>query len=478
MILVDIDHFKRVNDTHGHHVGDLILKEVAEVLRESTRGDDLVARYGGEEFILALPICSLVQAKERAEHIRTRLSSRLVEVSDGHVGVTASLGLSFAPAGRVRDVSCADHCGRQGALRSQASRAKPGDLLDGIAPGIHSQDRICRCLRVVLSRMVRARQRALASCSLAGYDRADRHFGATEICSSSLARNHSMPQSSSTSGPVLSPLSLGVCSWSLQVRSVAELRRLLDDLGINVVQIACGDPHHASWDEEDAFPEAAKLGNCHDRGHAGFSGRGLHHAANDQGDRRLRQPRHTSRTPEAAGVGTRANQGAGLADLTLHAGFLPQPGDPDRSAMLDTLAQAAELARKSGVTLAFETGQETAELLHTTLHELRATNLKINFDPANMLLYDMGDPIKAVELLGANIRSVHVKDARRPRTPGQWGEEVPLGEGEVDIPRFIKALKSIGYQGPLVIEREVGDQAGRLRDVAHGLKFLRECLAV
>ncbi len=72
---------------------------------------------------------------------------------------------------------------------------------------------------------------------------------------------------------------------------------------------------------------------------------------------------------------------------------------------------------------------------------------------------------------------MHVKDARRPRTKDRWGEEVPLGEGEVDIRRFIKALKSVGYQGPLVVEREVGDQAGRLRDVARGLDFLRECLA-
>ena len=54
-----------------------------------------------------------------------------------------------------------------------------------------------------------------------------------------------------------------------------------------------------------------------------------------------------------------------------------------------------------------------------------------------MLLYDMGDPIRAVELLGPDIRSVHVKDAERPK-PGQWGEEVPLGEGEVNIPEFVR----------------------------------------
>src|SRR5262249_35453063 len=109
----------------------------------------------------------------------------------------------------------------------------------------------------------------------------------------------------------------------------------------------------------------------------------------------------------------------GLTDLMLHAGFLPETGDPDRTAMLDTLAQAATLAADKGVTLAFETGQETADLLRRTLDELKAPNLKVNFDPANMLLYDMGDPIRAVEILGPDIRSVHVKDARRPTTAGQ-----------------------------------------------------------
>ena len=62
-------------------------------------------------------------------------------------------------------------------------------------------------------------------------------------------------------------------------------------------------------------------------------------------------------------------------------------------------------------------------------------------------------------------------------TRRQWGEEVPLGHGQVDIPRFVQTLKTSGYLGPLIIEREVGDQAARMRDVAHGLAFLRECLA-
>src|SRR5262245_54799203 len=163
----------------------------------------------------------------------------------------------------------------------------------------------------------------------------------------------------------------------------------------------------------------------------------------------------------------------GLTDLTLHAGFLPESDDSQRKPMLETLAQAGQLAADKGITLAFETGQETAALLRRTLDELKAPNLKVNFDPANMLLYDMGDPIRAVEILGADIRSVHVKDARRTQVAGHWGEEVPLGEGEVNQPHFLQALERVGYAGPLIVEREVGDQAGRLRDVALGLERLR-----
>ena len=95
---------------------------------------------------------------------------------------------------------------------------------------------------------------------------------------------------------------------------------------------------------------------------------------------------------------------------------------------------------------------------------------------SNMLLYDMGDPIKAVEILGPDIRSVHVKDAFAPTMPGCWGTEVPLGKGAVNIPRFISALKSVGYSGPLCIEREVGDQACRYSDISQGAELLKGLL--
>jgi sugar phosphate isomerase/epimerase len=274
------------------------------------------------------------------------------------------------------------------------------------------------------------------------------------------------------------PLAIGVCSWSLQVKSVPELKQLLDQLGIDVVQIACGDPHHASWEEGERMPEAARAAGFRMVGSMlGFPGEDYTTPQTIQktggfGDPALR-PERLQRLQWAL----ERTKALGLGDIMLHAGFIPEPGDPDRKPFLDTLTRVSELASARGVTVAFETGQETADLLRRTLDELKCPNLKVNFDPANMLLYDKGDPLRAVEILGPDIRSVHVKDANRTTTPGTWGEEVPLGQGQVNIRQFVRTLKKVGYRGPLCIEREVGNQEERLRDVAHGIRYLRECLA-
>lgn len=281
----------------------------------------------------------------------------------------------------------------------------------------------------------------------------------------------------STNPHPLPPLTLGVCSWSLQVTSVEELKRLLGDLGVTACQIACGDPHHATWAEGDALPEVARASGLALTGAMlGFPGEDYSTPQTIQATGGFGDPATRAERLDRLAWALDRTLAMGLADLTLHAGFLPEAGDPARSSMLDTLARAGQMAADKGVTLAFETGQESALLLRLTLDELKSPNLGVNFDPANMLLYDMGDPVQAIEILGPDIRSVHVKDARRPTVAGQWGEEVPLGQGEVNIPRFLKALQAIGYDGALVVEREVGDQAGRIADVRHGLDFLRRCL--
>jgi len=276
----------------------------------------------------------------------------------------------------------------------------------------------------------------------------------------------------------IEPLAIGVCSWSLQVTSIPELKSFMDRLKIDVVQIACGDPHHASWDEGEAMPAAAKAAGFRMSGcMLGFPGEDYTSPQTIEKTGGFGDPATRPERLERFKWALNRTKELGLTDIMLHAGFLPHEGDPARKPFLDTLAHVSELAKQAGITVSFETGQESSELLRQTLTDLKCPNLFVNFDPANMLLYDMDDPLKAVELLAPYIRSVHLKDANRPTTKGTWGSEVPLGRGQTNTRAFVKALKKIGYSGPLCIEREVGTQLERYQDIEHGVRFLRECLA-
>lgn len=106
VLMVDIDRFKRINDRHGHLVGDTVLREVSTVLRESTRNEDLVARYGGEEFVVALPMSSPEHAVERAGRIRVSVASRRIRACGADIRVTVSIGVAFsAPQHPVTDIA-------------------------------------------------------------------------------------------------------------------------------------------------------------------------------------------------------------------------------------------------------------------------------------------------------------------------------------------------------------------------------------
>ncbi|HNR98283.1 MAG TPA: sugar phosphate isomerase/epimerase family protein [Planctomycetota bacterium] len=272
---------------------------------------------------------------------------------------------------------------------------------------------------------------------------------------------------------------IGACSWSLQVKSILELEELLKKVGLEWTQIALGDPNHASWEEDDAT-FVARVDKAAFRVSAAMLGfPGEDYTTPDHirrtggfGDAATRSERL-----EILAWGLRKTKTLGLDILSTHAGFIPEQDDPARGAFMDTLRRALDAAEDEGITLAFETGQETAALLRATLDELDHPRAKVNFDPANMLLYDKGDPIEAVRLLGKDIVHVHAKDATRPTTPGQWGREVPLGLGQVDMPKFIAALRGAGFEGTIAIEREVGNQEARLRDIAYGASVLRRLIA-
>lgn len=167
----------------------------------------------------------------------------------------------------------------------------------------------------------------------------------------------------------------------------------------------------------------------------------------------------------------------GIDSVGCHIGVIP----PDHSdamyhEIIEVARELCDSCKSNGQSFALETGQEPAKPLLRFIEDVDRDNLKINFDPANMILYGTGDPIEALGVLGKKVISVHCKDGVWParEKPEALGQEVPLGTGDVDFPAFISKLKEVGYTGPLIIEREEPDQEKRTADVHHAVALLKK----
>jgi len=113
VLLTDVDHFKSVNDTYGHPIGDQVLKGVAQILREKARDTDLVARYGGEEFAVIMPETDGKGALVIAERIREAVGERVFQTELGPLQVSISVGIAAAPGnGTAKQelIDLADQC--------------------------------------------------------------------------------------------------------------------------------------------------------------------------------------------------------------------------------------------------------------------------------------------------------------------------------------------------------------------------------
>ena len=157
----------------------------------------------------------------------------------------------------------------------------------------------------------------------------------------------------------------------------------------------------------------------------------------------------------------------GVDAIGCHIGFVPHDtASGDYKAMVEAIRALCGHLEKNGQRLHLETGQEKAEHLLAFIQDVGCGNLFINFDPANLILYGMGDPIGSLKKVGAYVKSVHCKDALATKgTPGvDWGSEVPFGTGQVDAERFLTTLKEIGFDGPLTIEREIPEEPARQKE--------------
>jgi sugar phosphate isomerase/epimerase len=183
-----------------------------------------------------------------------------------------------------------------------------------------------------------------------------------------------------------------------------------------------------------------------------------------------------ARTKELKEIADFANL-LGCKCVGLHIGFVPHDtSDPLYQQIIDVARDVCDHLAKSGQALHLETGQETADSLLQFIQDVQRPNLFINFDPANMILYGTGEPIAALKKVGRFVRSVHCKDGKWAELAGkEWGQEVPLGEGDVGMETYLRTLKEIGYDGPLTVEREIPQEPARQKaEIGHAIRLLTD----
>jgi len=263
-----------------------------------------------------------------------------------------------------------------------------------------------------------------------------------------------------------SPLNqrLAVCSWSLQPATPQELITKLEATGVRRVQLAL-DPLRESPDAWRTTPELLRQNNIAIvSGMFGCVGEDYSTLETIRLTGGIAPDATWEQNWKNIQIISAVAQKLNLKLVTFHAGFLPHDEqDPSFAKLKQRLIQVADVFQARGIALGLETGQETAAVLLNFLNKLNRPNLGVNFDPANMILYDKGNPIEALRTFGPWIRQVHIKDAARTTTPGTWGDEVAAGMGEVDWPAFFSTLSEIGFAGDLCIEREAG--MNRVEDI-------------
>ena len=173
--------------------------------------------------------------------------------------------------------------------------------------------------------------------------------------------------------------------------------------------------------------------------------------------------------------------------VTTHIGVVPQDSGHERyKIMQEACFELSRYADSVGAHFAIETGPEVASVLKTFLDSLGSKGVAVNLDPANFVMVTGDDPVQAVYTLKDYIVHTHAKDGRKllDKNPeiiygliedeiqsGQAFIELPLGQGDVDFPNYLKALDDIGYHGFLTIEREVGDDPEK--DIRDAVSFLK-----
>lgn len=268
---------------------------------------------------------------------------------------------------------------------------------------------------------------------------------------------------------------LGVCSWSLRPDDPADLAQKVQEVEVRHVQLALDPLVLGDWNVEETRAVLEDAGISILSGMMQTKGEDYSTLDSIRETGGLRPDAHWEWNLAHARATAALARRLDLDLVTFHAGFLPEDAaDPERAKLLDRLRQVVDAFSAEGVVVAFETGQETAENLDAALAELDRPDAGVNFDPANMILYDMGNPVEALTRLADRVHQIHVKDAVRTLEPGTWGEEVPAGAGQVNWAEFFEVVRERGLDVDLVIEREAGED--RLGDARQAAELVRQNL--
>lgn len=271
---------------------------------------------------------------------------------------------------------------------------------------------------------------------------------------------------------------IGVCSWSLRATGPQDLAQKVKALGLQKVQLGL-TPHRDDPGTWEGVQEI--LGES---GIAIVSGMFSTVGEDYTTPETIRQTGgivpdgHWEENQRIAAAAAALARQMGLKLVSTHAGFLPhERSDPDFDKLSGRVVKLAQMYSEIGGCLLLESGQESADTLLVFLDEMAragASNVAVNFDPANLILYDMDEPIEALRKLVSHVRQVHVKDAKRTTVKGQWGEEVVVGTGQVDWVAFVRILAEADFAGDYIFEREAGDD--RVGDIAKGIAALQAAM--
>ena len=261
---------------------------------------------------------------------------------------------------------------------------------------------------------------------------------------------------------------ISVCSWSFQ-KDIPEIASVMAAMGLEHINLGILP---ALGPDGDAYLDAVKAQNWTiSAGMMNFDYEDYSTLDTIKATGGIAPDEQWPASGEAFAKAAKITKELGSDYIMSHVGFLDHNDEVYAKKFYDRVRYLGDAAADAGVTLLMETGQESSDDLKRFVETLDHDSVRINFDPANMILYNKDNPISAFKKLAPWVKHVHIKDAVRTSVPGTWGSEVVWGEGEVNSFAFLNALEECGYDGCVAVEREAGDQ--RVADIATAVRRLR-----